>query len=85
MLDHVALLSRACYVTVVSLDTVVNNTHGSACQTLPREVQTAQVCGHRHYEVEGVLVDDSIPDVEQLRLETCNTRNANYYWPEREW
>jgi hypothetical protein len=48
-------------------------TYRTTSEALPCEVKVVDVRRNRNHEVEGVLIDDSLPDVEEFRLQTCNT------------
>jgi hypothetical protein len=45
-------------------------------------VKVADVCRNRNDEVECVLVDDPLPDVEELRLQACNISGARISSPD---
>jgi len=51
-------------------------TYRATSEALPCEVKVVDVRRNRNHEVECILVDDTFPNVEEFRLQTCNTSNT---------
>jgi hypothetical protein len=51
-------------------------TYRATSEALPCEVKVVDVRRNRNHEVESILVYDTLPNVEEFRLQTCNTSNT---------
>lgn len=51
-------------------------TYRATSEALPCEVKVVDVCWNWNHEVECILVYDSLPNVEEFRLQTCNMSNT---------